>query len=165
MNRLTLTNAGINSGNPVILLGSTFGYKWDNLTKDFPLPGMYSGITSVEYKGWKNPGINISFYIELSNTRTYFNDDTQMQETYGAPTVGAITWSQLNSIVKDRVNKTYLSLTFGDNDTPFTSYASTASDSTSGVILIPIQIISYNLMIDPNVTDKLFITLTCMETI
>lgn len=147
-NRLTITNAGQNSGSALILLGAQMGYSWGNLTKDFPHPGIYNGVTEVEYKGWKNPSFNIRFYIELTN-----------------PTAGCITWTQFNMIVRDTINKNYLNLTFGENDTAFSSFASVPSTTSTGVASIPIQVIDYNVLIDPNVTDKLYITMNCMETI
>lgn len=147
MNRLTLTNAGQNSGQPIILLGSTCNYSWGNLTRDFPLPGQYTGVTGVEYKGWKNPMFSISFYIELSN-----------------PTAGAITWTQFNMIVRDAVNKTYMNLKFGTNDTEFSSFASVPYSTSTGVTSIPIQITDFNAILDPNNMDKIYITMNCVET-
>jgi hypothetical protein len=147
MNSLKLTNAGQNSGNPLILLGAKFTYSWTNLYRDFPLPGQYSGVQAVQYSGWKNPTMNISFYIELTN-----------------PTTGTMTWTQWNMILRDTTNKTYLSLIFGNSDTAFTSFAGIASSSTTATSSIPIQVMDYNVTIDPSVKDKLFISMDCMET-
>jgi hypothetical protein len=145
-NRLTLTNAGQNSGNSLILLGATFGYVWGNMVRDFPIPGRSTGIIETQFKGWKNPAINITFYIELST-----------------PTTGAVTWTQFNNIIKDATNKTYLQLKFGTNDTQFFSYAGMAAGST-GTSSIPIQIMDYNLQVNPGTLDKLFVTMNCVET-
>ena len=146
-NRLTLTNSGQNSGQALILLGSTFNYQWSNLTTDFPIEGKFSGIISANFKGWKNPIIAITFYIETDNA-----------------TIGSITWNQWNDIVKDGVNTTYLNLKYGTGDTNFTSTASVAQGVT-GISSIPIQIKDYQLQVDPNKINRLYITFNCVETV
>ena len=145
-NRLTLTNAGQNSGNPLILLGSSFNYQWTNLTNEFPIPGKFTGIIETNFKGWQNPIMNISFYIETDS-----------------PTAGAITWTQWNNIVKDAVNHTYLNLKYGTSDTSLISFASVAAGST-GTSSIPIQIKDYQLQVDPGKFNRLYITFNCVET-
>lgn len=145
-NRLTLTNAGQNSGNALILLGASFSYQWTNMTNEFPISGKYTGIIETNFKGWQNPVMNVSFYIETDS-----------------PTVGSITWTQWNNIVKDSVNHTYLNLKYGTSDTSLISFASVAAGST-GTSSINIQIKDYQLQVDPNKINRLYITFNCIET-
>lgn len=144
-NSITLTNAAVNSGTAMKLLAGNIGYAWETLSREYPQPGRFT-IAPTLFQGWKNPGINITFFIQITNPAS---------STF-------ITYPQLMAVLRDRTSPTYLTITFSDSDTLFASYAS----SSSGVTSIPIQIKSVNIAMNPNDNDRadlLAITLNCIE--
>jgi len=133
-NTISLINTGINSGTAVKLLNGEMTYGWKNRTLENPTDGTYGNVES-QFSGWENPIINTTFYIPID----------------GVPS-GHMTWALWNQFVKNAYDgtagtQTKLTVTLGDNDTPFLSYAATSA--ATGTSIIPVQIKSFNLRFSP----------------
>lgn len=66
MPNLTITNANVNGGNAVTVIGGKVTYSWENLTKPVPIPGNYDTVES-NFGGFENPKIVITGVIDADN--------------------------------------------------------------------------------------------------
>jgi len=133
-NSITLTNDTINSGTAVKLLNSTFTYGFKNMTDVDPTNGGF-GITEVQFWGWENPKITLTFHIPIDNIIS-----------------GFMTWSLWNEFAKNKYDgtsgtQTKLNINVGGSDTAFADYS---LDSTSdSVTTIPVQVDNFKLVFGP----------------
>ena len=75
----TLTNAGINSGNPVTLLSGNITYEWKNITRVDPIEGDYD-IVETHYGGFENPKIIVDGFFDADNEKS--DDETETLLTH-----------------------------------------------------------------------------------
>jgi hypothetical protein len=126
-NYVKLINDNItgSTGVKLAVLGS-ITYGWQNLVSADPTNTAFDK-TEVQFNGWENPIINLSFAIPIEDNPS-----------------GFITWATWNSIVKneyiDSSTLTKLQVVVGSADTSLTSYATSTSTT-----LIPVQVKGFTL--------------------
>jgi hypothetical protein len=143
-NSVTLTNSTVNSGVAMKLLSGLVAFRWETLVAQYPQPGRFTVAPGL-FQGWKNPGFNIIFSIQLTNPASST----------------LITLPQFFSVLRSQ-SPTYLTITVGDNDTVFPSYAT----SSSGVTSIPIMFSDVNLPFnagDSDRSDLITFSVNCFE--
>jgi hypothetical protein len=115
----------------VKLLNSDFSYSWQNMISNDPTNTAFDK-TEVQFSGWENPLINLTFHIPI---------DLTIPST--------MTWALWNQFVKNEYDgsantQIKLSMVVGSTDTSLVSYATSSSTAS-----IPVQIKGYSLRISP----------------
>ncbi|HEY9702638.1 MAG TPA: hypothetical protein V6C58_09340, partial [Allocoleopsis sp.] len=119
-----------------LLTMGNISYSWQNLVVADPTNTAFDK-TEVQFNGWENPLINISFCIPTNNIPP-----------------STMTWELWNSFVKNEYvgttnTKTILNIIVGEVDTSLISYATDTSTQN-----IPVQIKGYTLNFGPGDSDK-----------
>jgi len=141
MAAITLTNSNVNSGTAVTLYGAKLTYGWKSLTVNKPIQ-QYFGKSEVQFNGWENPIINLTFIIRPNDNGT-----------------NVMSWELWNDFIRQKPtssNQTTLNITTGGltsngisgSTAVFSSYA--LDTTTTGVQNIPVVIKSASVNIDPS---------------
>lgn len=69
---ITLTNANVNSGTAIVILGGTIRYDWKNITRADPVDGKYD-IVESHYGGFENPIISVTGIFDVDNKASLSN--------------------------------------------------------------------------------------------
>lgn len=130
-NTITLQCDALTPSTAIRLLNSDFSYSWQNLVVADPTNTAFDK-TEVQFNGWENPLINLTFHIPIDNTPA-----------------NSMTWALWNSFVKNEYNgatstQIRMTMVVGSTDTSLFSYATSSSTAS-----IPVVIKGYSLRASP----------------